>query len=195
MSSLLDIITATFIGGILILMIISIIFYMENSSREINNANIAQLNIKEISEVLDFDLYKIGYRVSSSKILLADSTRLTFLSDIDNNGKIDTIKYELGSPSELPSTPNPNDRILYRILNNEPKKGSNLGVVDFKLVYFDSTKNILNYSLLSSQNNRDKIKAISYYIRVESVYPVEGYYPGAEIKRVIRPKNLWGKNG
>ncbi len=163
---------------------------MENSSREINNANIAQLNIKEISEVLDFDLYKIGYRVSSSKILLADSTRLTFLSDIDNNGKIDTIKYELGSPSELPSTPNPNDRILYRILNNEPKKGSNLGVVDFKLVYFDSTKNILNYSLLSSQNNRDKIKAISYYIRVESVYPVEGYYPGAEIKRVIRPKNL-----
>lgn len=190
MSSLLDIITATFIGGILILMIISIIFYMENSSREITNANIAQMNIKEISEVLDYDLYKIGYRVPSSKILLADSIVLIFLSDIDNNGKIDTIRYELGNPNELTSTPNPNDRILYRIVNNEPKKGSNLGVVDFKFVYFDSTNNKLNYASLNSQVNRDRIKALSYYIRVESVYPVEGYYPGAEIKKVIRPKNL-----
>lgn len=163
---------------------------MENSSREISNANLAQLNIKEISEVLDFDLYKIGYRVPSSKILLADSTRLIFLSDIDNNGKIDTIEYELGSPNELTPTPNPNDRILYRIFNNEPKKGSNLGVVDFKFVYLDSTNNTLNYASLNSQIHRDRIKAIRYYIRIESVYPVEGYYPGAEIKKVIRPKNL-----
>lgn len=190
MSTLIDIITATFIGAILILMIIGITFYIENSSREITNANIAQMNVKEIAEVLDYDLYKIGYRVSGSKILVADSTRLVFQSDIDNNGKVDTLEYLLGSPNELISTPNPNDRILYRIVNNAPKRGSNLGVVDFKFIYYDSTNSPLNYASLISQTQRDRIRAIGYYIRVESVFPVEGYYPGAEIKKIIRPKNL-----
>lgn len=190
MSSLMDIITATFIGAILILMILGIIFYIENSSREINTANIAQLNIKEIAEVLDYDLYKVGYRVTGSKIGVADSARLVFYSDIDNNGKVDTIEYVLGNPSELISTPNPRDRILYRILNNAPRRGSNLGVVDFKFTYYDSTNSILSYSSLVNQTERDRIKAIGYYVRVESTFPVEGYYPGAEIKKVIRPKNL-----
>jgi hypothetical protein len=190
MSTLLDIITATFIGAILILMIIGITFYIENSSREITNANIAQINAKEIAEVLDYDLYKIGFRVPDSKILVADSTRLVFRSDIDNNGKIDTLEYLLGNPNELTSTPNPNDRILYRVLNNEPRRGSNLGVVYFKFVYYDSSNTNINYSSLISQSQRDKIKAIGYHLRVESVFPIEGYYPGSELKKTIRPKNL-----
>jgi len=53
MSSLLDIITATFIGAVVILMIIGIVFYIQNSSQEVNNANIAQMNLKEIAELLD----------------------------------------------------------------------------------------------------------------------------------------------
>jgi type II secretory pathway component PulJ len=190
MSSLLDIITATFIGAIVILMIIGIVFYIQNSSQEVNNANIAQMNLKEIAELLDYDLYKIGFRVPGNKIILADSTRLTFLSDIDNNGKIDTIRYFVGSPSDLSSTPNPNDRILYRLVNNEPQRGSNLGVVDFKFTYYDSTNTKINYSSLVTQTQRDRIKAIEYYVKVESLYPIEGYYPGAEIKKVVRPKNL-----
>lgn len=190
MSTLIDIITATFIGAIIILMIIGITFYIENSSREITNANIAQMNLKEIAEVLDYDLYKVGYRATSLKILLADSTRLIFRSDIDNNGRLDTLEYSLGSPNELTSTPNPNDRILYRIFNNQPRRGSNLGVVDFKFSYFDSSNAMINYSLLTNQTQRDRIKAISYYVKVESVFPVEGYYPGAEIRKVIRPRNL-----
>ncbi len=190
MTSLLDIITATFIGATLILMILGIIFYIQNSSQEVNNANLAQMNVKEIAELLDYDLYKIGFRVPGSKIILADSTRLYFLSDIDNNGKIDTIKYILGSPDELTVTPNPKDKILYRVMNNEPLRGSNLGVVDFKFTYYDSTNAKINYSSLVSQTQRDRIKTIEYYVKTESLYPIEGYYPGAEIKKVVRPKNL-----
>jgi len=190
MSSLIDIIIATFIGATVILMILGIIFYIQNSANEVNNANLAQINVKEIAELLDYDLYKIGFRVTGNKIILADSTRLTFLSDIDNNGKVDTIRYFLGDPADLTSTPNPNDKILYRLMNNEPQRGSNLGVVDFKLTYYDSTNSKINYALLVNQNGRDKIKAIEYYVRVESFYPIEGYYPGAEIKKVIYPKNL-----
>lgn len=190
MASLLDILTATFIGAILILMIIGISFYIQNSSNEVMTASVAQMNLKEIAEVLDYDLYKIGYRVPSNKILEADSTRIRFQTDLNNDGKIDTVYYFLGSPNELTNTPNPRDKILYRIENNEPLRGSNLGIVDFKLTYYDSTNIKINYNSLGSQNSRDKIRSIEYYIRVETLYPVEGYYPGAEIKRAIKPKNL-----
>lgn len=190
MASLLDILTATFIGAILILMIIGISFYIQNSSNEVMTASVAQMNLKEIAEVLDYDLYKIGYRVPSNKILEADSTRIRFQTDINNDGKIDTVFYFLGSPNELMNTPNPRDKILYRIENNQPLRGSNLGVVDFKLTYYDSTNTKINYNSLGSQNSRDKIRSIEYYVRVETLYPIEGYYPGAEMKRTIKPKNL-----
>lgn len=190
MASLLDILTATFIGAILILMIIGISFYIQNSSHEVINANIAQVNLKEIAEVLEYDLYKIGYRVPSNKILEADSTRIRFQADLNNDGKIDTVYYLLGNPNELAETPNPRDRILYRIENNERLRGSNLGVVDFKLTYYDSSNTKINYNSLTSQNSRDKIRSIEFYVRVETLYPIEGYYPGAEMKRTIKPKNL-----
>lgn len=190
MASLLDILTATFIGAILILMIIGISFYIQNSSNEVMTASVAQMNLKEIAEVLDYDLYKIGYRVPSNKILEADSTRIRFQTDINNDGKIDTVYYFLGSPNELTNTPNPRDKILYRIENNQPLRGSNLGVVDFKLTYYDSTNTKINYNSLGSQNSRDKIRSIEYYVRVETLYLIEGYYPGAEMKRTIKPKNL-----
>lgn len=190
MSSLIDIITATFIGAIVILMIIGINFYIQNSASEVNNANIAQMNLREVAELLDYDLYKIGFRVPTSKIILADSTRITFRTDINNDGTIDTVRYYTGNPSALTSTRNPNDRILYRLINSEPERGANLGVVSFRLTYFDSTNTVINYLTLQNQTGRDRIKTIEYYVRVESLFPVEGYYQGAEIKKVIRPRNL-----
>ncbi len=191
MWSLLDIITAAFIGAILILMIMGVIFYIQSSSHEVNYASITQMNLKEIVEVIDHDIVKIGYRVSTQKILFADSTRLIFRSDIDNNGKIDTLGYFLGNASELTSTPNPYDRILYRKENDRPLNVSKLGiVVDFKFTYYDSTNSKINYASLTSQIQRDRIRAIEYYVRVESPEIIENYYPGAEMKKIIRPKNL-----
>lgn len=190
MASLIDIITATFIGAIIILMIIGINFYIQSSSSELNYATIAQRNIQEISSLLDYDFSKIGYRVTGDIITIADSTQITFKADLNNDGIIDSLKYILGSKDELIRTPNPEDKILYRVMNNQELKGSNLGVVLFKLTYFDSTNSRINYNLLKQQTYRNRIKAIEYHIRVESLSPIEGYYPGAEIKKFVRPKNL-----
>lgn len=91
MASILDILTSTFISAILISMIIGISFYIQNSSNEVMTASVAQMNLKEIAEVLSYDLYKIGYRVPSNKILEANSTRIRFQMNINNDGKIDTV--------------------------------------------------------------------------------------------------------
>ncbi len=190
MASLIDIVTATVIGAAIILMIIGLNFYIESSSREIVNANIAQSNITDVTSVIEFDFYKIGYRVSTNKIGVADSSQLVYYTDFDDNGITDSLNYYLGPTSELPNTPNPNDRLLYRVHNSETPKSSNIGIVDFKLVYYDSTGTKLNYPALTSQTIRNRIRSIEVYLKIESSSSVEGTYAGVEWKKNIRPKNL-----
>ena len=44
-------------------------------------------------------------------------------------------------------TPNPNDRILYRVVNNAAPKGANLGITQFNLMYFSSLGDTLPYPI------------------------------------------------
>lgn len=72
-------------------------------------------------------------------ILAADSTSISFLSDVaPEDGTVDTVHYFLGPKSELSATPNPRDRMLYRVINSNPARGSNLGIVEFSLTYFNA---------------------------------------------------------
>lgn len=190
MASLIDIVTAAVIGGAIVLMIIGLNFYIESSSRDIVNSGIAQSNISDVSLILEYDFYKIGYKVSSNKISLADSTGLRYRTDFDNDGVTDSLYYYLGPASELTSTPNPNDRMLYRVHNSETPRSSNVGVVDFKMTYYDSTGTKLNYASLASQTIRNRIRSIEVYLKIEASSSVEGSYAGAEWKKNIRPKNL-----
>src|SRR5690606_41632458 len=56
----------------------------------------------------------------------SDSNKIKFLTDVDSDSFVDTIYYYSGSPNELLSTPNPRDRYLYRVVNNEPPAKVNL---------------------------------------------------------------------
>jgi hypothetical protein len=69
-------------------------------------------------------------------ILYADSSYIKFVADDDKNGTLDTISYYLGPISELSETPNPNDRLLYRKVNNKILS-ANLGITIFKMEFFD----------------------------------------------------------
>ena len=55
--------------------------------------------------------------------------------------------YYLGPTSELLSTSNPRDRILYRVVNNEAPIGVNLGVTQFNLCFFDVLGNLINFPI------------------------------------------------
>lgn len=152
-SSLLDILGSTIVGGLLLL----ILLRMNDASVENNylysGEKIVQQNLVEVVKLIEYDFRKIGYCLDWTKIpnqafsiISADSNKISFLTDIVNttaandygNGIIDTLHYYLGNTSELSATPNPNDRILYRVVNSAAPKGSNLGVTQFKLTYFDA---------------------------------------------------------
>jgi type II secretory pathway component PulJ len=111
---------------------------------------LVQENLVEVTRLLEYDFRKIGFCKEPNRlpdptkaIILADSTRLKFLTDVDltgtgPDGVVDSIYYYLGPTSELGSTMNPRDRILYRVVNNETPKGSNMGVTSFRFRYYNS---------------------------------------------------------
>lgn len=163
-SDILDLAGSIVIGGIVML----ILFRMNDASVEnvYNNGGelTLQQNLAVTAKVLENDFRKIGYCKNwlkipdpSKSIILADSNRIKFLTDIDKNGSgpdgvVDTLFYYLGSTSELSETPNPNDRLLYRVINNETPRGVNLGVTSFKLVYFDALGDTLNFPITVPSN-------------------------------------------
>ena len=142
-----------------------------------------QSNITSLVEDIEYDFRQIGYKVSSSpKILVADSSRITYLADIDNNNVIDTITYYLGDVLQLSNTQNPRDKFLYRIINSSNPVTTNLGVIDFRIWYF-------NQAGLFASSLGD-IKYIKYSLEVESIFPINEEYKGAYTERIVRPNNL-----
>jgi hypothetical protein len=151
-----------------------------------------QQNLTTVALVCENDFRKIGFCSDWTKlpdpskaIILADSNRIKFLTDIDPLGSIDTMYYYLGPTSELTNTANPRDRMLYRVVNSETPRGVNLGVTQFYVVYFDALSDTLSFPIT-------KPSLISYMeinIKVENVAAYDEEYSSAfwrQIRLVAR---------
>ncbi len=178
-STLLDILSSTIIGGLLLL----ILFRLNDAAVENNyvygGEAIAQSNLVEVVRLVEHDFRKIGFCKDweklpdpSKSILSASQNSIKFLTDEDNDGNVDTLNYYLGSTDELPNTPNPNDRMLYRVRGNATPKGSNLGVTQFDLFYFDAMGNQLTFPITVPS----AIYTMQINIKVEDVYGYERIY-------------------
>ena len=144
-STLIDILGSIMIGGILLMILLRLNDSAVQNAFQFNSESITQRNLVEIVQLLEHDFSMIGFCKDwnyfpdpTKAIIKADSTSIKFLSDVDSDKDMDTLSYILSSPSVLSQTPNPNDKMLYRQVNSEPLGGSNLGVTQFRLTYFDS---------------------------------------------------------
>lgn len=172
-STILDIMGSTLIGGMLLM----ILFRVNDAAVENNymygGELVVQQNLVAVVELLEFDFRKIGYCADWEKlsnpllyIISADSNSIKFRTDLDSDGNVDSLWYYTGSTSELSGTPNPRDKFLYRVENNEKPVGANLGVTQFHMVYYDALGHKLSYPVVSP----DLIQMIEINIRVEDVY-------------------------
>jgi hypothetical protein len=140
---------------------------------------LVQQNLVELTKLLEYDFRKIGFCLEpnlipdpTKAIILADSTRLKFLTDVDLTGTgpdgiVDSIYYFLGPTSELATTTNPRDRVLYRVVNDETPSGSNLGVTSFRFLYFDAQGNTISLPITAA--NLQRIQTIQISLIVENV--------------------------
>lgn len=154
-STIIDVMGSIVIGGILLMILLRLNDAAVQNSFQYNGEVITQRNLVEVVKLIEFDFRKIGFCKDwnnfpdpTKALLVADSTSIIFLSDVDSDKDMDTVKYILGPTSELTDTPNPNDRILYRIINNGPRMGSNLGVTEFRITYFDPFGAVIPFPIL-----------------------------------------------
>ena len=178
-STLLDILGSIIIGGLILL----ILFRLNTSATSNLYNNTSEANVQSamisVGTVLEDDFRKIGYCKDWTKIpdptkaiLFADTSSIKFLADLNNTGTVDTVYYYLGPTSELLNTPNPRDRLLYRVINNETPKSSNVGITEFKLTYFDSFGNVLSTPV----SPPGQIQKMQIDLRVENPEPIDSTY-------------------
>ena len=195
MQFLLDQLGGIVVGGILILAIIGLNFQINNASYDKFAQSTIQQTAISTMETIEDDFYKIGYRVSTEIIQIADSTTTKFKTDLitpsypEGDGTEDIIQYTWGTQDDLNSTPNPNDRPLYRKVNS----GQNelVGIVtEWKINYYDLLGNELDYSSLLDSTGRSTIRTIGLQIKFESPQKFDERYQQFESEKLISPKNL-----
>jgi len=191
-STILDILGSMIIGSILL----SITLRLNDSAKGKTYNNSAELSLQEnmatVAQIIETDFRKIGYCADWNKfpdpskaVLYADASSIKYLTDIDSDTNMDSVRYYLGPTSELLSSPNPRDRMLYRVVNNETPKSANLGVTQFRLVYFDA----LGDTIPPPITTPGLITSVEINLAVESVAAYDTAYSSAfwrQIRLVAR---------
>ena len=193
-SVILDILGSTIVGGILMLSLFRINDTAVENAYTGNGELMAQTSLATIVQILEYDFRKIGYCADWNKIpnpsqaiISADSTQIKFLTDVDFDGNVDSIKYYLGPTSELTNSPNPRDRYLYRVVNTEAPVGVNLGVTQFRLNFFNVIGNKLNFPI----SQPGEIYTMQIDITVEDVDAYNKQYSTAFWRQIrLAARNL-----
>jgi len=192
-SAILDIIGSMIIGGFLILLLWRLdeaaVKNLYNNSQEL----VLQQNLATVATILENDFRRIGYCKNYSlipqtnAISQATDTSISFLTDVVDDGNVNTLRYYTGPTSELLSTPNPRDRYLYRVVDDGAPIGVNLGVTQFRMVYFDQTGDTIPQPVTQPS----LIASVEINIAVENVSGYDEEYSSAFWRQIrLAAKNL-----
>ena len=194
MSTFLDILSSSFIGGMLLLLIMKMNLFMSNASFASDNDLRMQQNAKTMAEILNNDFRKIGYMHSGTAFLTAEKEHFKFVGDLQRPGEsgfgiVDTVEYLIRDSSYSPGTTNPDDIILVRVLNGTDSiTGSSLGLVKLQFNYLDS--------LSIPTADLTKIKYIKTEFWVEPLEQADNFITGQQDsvftywEFTINPRNL-----
>jgi len=194
---ILDILGSMVIGSILMLSI----FRVSNASTEDlyrGTGNLtAQTNLATIVQILENDFRKIGYcadwtqiPIPTEAILYADSSSIRYLTDVDNNGIIDTMYYYMDYSTDIPQTPNPRDRFLYRVVNGETPVGVNLGLTQFNMEFYNALGIKLNFPIADPR----EIYSMQIDITVEDVAAYDEKYQTVFWRQIrMAARNLFNR--
>lgn len=184
MGVFLDIALSILVGSMVLLMILT----FNNDMIENNNINgmygAVQKTGMDLNDILKYDLVRIGLLVPEStvKFIIADSNEIKFKSDFDLDGNVNEIHYYVGDLSSAGSSENPNDKILYRKIDDDPVEDYSLGLISLSFTYYDDDGN--------ETSTLNEIRQIEYSFYLESTFVFNEQYPGIYMRGRIKPKNL-----
>lgn len=182
MNILLDILGSVIIAGIVMLALFNANTYQSKTRFASDSELQMQQNAKTLADMINYDLRKIGYEYENTPFIEADSERISFYSDIDLNGSIDSVTYFVSDTSDANGTLNPHDKILIRVTNTDTLRGPSLGLSKIKFSYFDKS-----YKPSSSFENICYVKAELW---IESIEEVDDNFLFTYWEMTINPRNL-----
>lgn len=192
-STIIDILGATIIGGLLLLNLLRLnqnVYQVDNATG--HDVNL-QVEVVNVAYIIESDFNKIGYCSDPAKItddpkvIFGDTSSIKFIYDVDKSGTYDTVYYYVSGTNVLSGTANPRDRILYRKVNNDIPFIISNNVTEFKLQYLGAFRDTLS-TPLASPGVANYIK-ISF--RVEDAFAYDQKYTEAFWRRLtVTSKNL-----
>ncbi len=197
MSSILDTVGSAILAGAILLIVMRINSSMMEANYQNNLRAIIAEQISGVdtlggaAAILEKDFSKIGSNASPA-FVIADSNKITFKGDLDNNGVVDSVKYSLVALS-IPAGGNPN--LKYRLIrrqNTQSGIAGGIGVSQFKLTYYDSLGRALTTPVGSG--SLSKIRSVRVQMQTQSSIRVKNdidtTFASAYWEKVISPKNL-----
>ena len=195
MNSYLTLIGSFIIGGLFLL---SINRYHASFNQYSDEKLLEGITIQKSSEIIkliehDFNCMGFGlptslYQPNVQAIDKAGADSIYFYSDINADGTVDIVKYSLSNTTAADGTENPQDKILYRLVNTEPRVEAALGVTQFQIRYFKSTGDTITNLADSAQ--LDSVRTFEITLRVESTIGYDNQYSSFYWQTKITPPNL-----
>ncbi len=172
-----------FIAGLVMLSVREMHKHLtEESYAKVSNT-VASAKADELLKLLQFDLNRIGLEVNGEPAIVeAKPQRIVFKSDFDLDGHVETISYYLGDELAT-ATQNPKDRILYRVVDDEPAIDVPMGVTRFEISYFSAP-------VEKPTTELDKIRTIQVDIIVQNTFTINDKYTSYSRHLRISPPNL-----
>jgi len=193
MAVMMDIVGAAILVGMLMLTILGINANMSSETyKGLTELNLHTQSI-QLSRIMEFDFYKIGYGVSKPGIFsIAETSRVKFYTNLFNvTGASDSVEYNLGNL--VTSSSNPRDRALYRY-ENTSRVFINFSVTRFRLSYYNGRDSLLGTPVTGGL--RDSIKSVRIYLTLESPEAFDTSHWGGPsyvstfYQKLIYPRNL-----
>jgi hypothetical protein len=182
MDSHLAFIGSLVIGGIFLLSLWGFQADLRDHSFVNTNDLVVQQNALAMTDLIEADFRQIGFDVDSSVMVTAGLQSISFYADLGGDGTVDLVAYSVSNPGAAADTPNPRDKILYRVVNGKTQVNAAMGVTDFRLKYFDLNGNQTNAAA--------QIKTIEMTLEMESPIPYNGKYAQFLWRKKITPPNL-----
>ena len=183
MDTLLDILGASFVGGMVLLIVVNI-YIFSSQKRIASSADLRlQQNAKTLAEILNNDLRKVGYKHSKNAIITAEQKKFSFYADVDSNGTVDQVTYLLSDSTQALGTKNPHDIVLYRVVDGDTSKGPSLGLTKLNFHYRNTSGDLTSVI--------DSIKYINVEMWIETTEPVDdSTYPFTYWEMNVNPRNI-----
>jgi hypothetical protein len=192
MSSMLDMVGAAILFGILVLTVARVQANLNSTMYQNTFSMNTQTAAVLLARQIEHDITKAGYGVTGQRIATADSTQLSFRGALTYKGTVDSIAYYLG-PTDT-TTINPNDFRFVRYAKSGGELSERLGMTYFRIAYYDSLNHRMNTPVTGA--SLAAIRGIDVKFRLESLEPVTD--PTTEVpdyfavtwEKLMYPRNL-----